>query len=101
MPRPHSQRQEESGANKKGMVAHPRVLTQRTPVLCGGDIIAFSRRPSLLEQQLSSLEQQPSSLEQQLSSLEQQPSSLEQQLSSLEQQPSSLVLLQQLSLQLP
>src|SRR5215213_6321199 len=48
---------------KKGMVAHPRVLTQRTPVLRGGQIIS-SWRPSL-QVQLSS--PQPS-LQVQLSS---------------------------------
>ena len=27
--------------NKKGMVSHPRVLTQRTPVLRSGDILSL------------------------------------------------------------
>ena len=29
------------GANKKGMVTHPRVLTQRTPVLRSGDLLSL------------------------------------------------------------
>jgi len=28
-------------ANKKGMVTHPRVLTQRTPVLRSGDLLSL------------------------------------------------------------